>query len=880
MTKEEQSQQSQLPTVLVVDDDPTNLQVTFELLKQVGILVKIAHNGERALQQLEHTSVDLILLDIMMPGLSGIETCNRLKSQPHTRDIPIIFMTALADVGSITKAFEAGGSDYITKPCFHQELLARVNTHLKIRQLYKNLKTRNAELQHNVTALQATQQALQLAHTELEARVKERTADLEAVNSRLEKNILEQRWTERALRESERRFRHVIASISDHIYVMRITQDGQQRIIYLSPKIEAISGYSQSKFLNNVDFWPSFVVHPDDQHIAKHQWTTLSKQRNSEVVYRIIRADGSVIWVRDSARVAKEADELAIYGVISDITSRIQLQERLQAIRKTSQELTLLHDETAILKEVFQIIGDVIEFSRASYALLNENKDRLEYWSFSPEGWQRGITLAVGAEKGIGPLVVRTGQAILISDARKDARYVSCHPDWSARAELCVPMKIKEQVIGVLNVESDQPGCFTRDDQLLLQTLADQSAVAIQSARLYAEVENRAAQIGALAAAGRALSSTLDLETVLNQTMDVARQLLAAQGVAVLLHNPGQDNLYFAAAASPGSEVMIGQPVPLQNSVAGWSFVNNEPVLVTNATKDPRFYNGIDQVTGLVTQSLLAVPLVHRQQKIGVLEAANKETGSFSRGDLKKLETLAYSAAIAIANARLFSQVQMGREQLRHLAQEVVNAQEEERQRLSYELHDDVGQTLTALKLALELLQTDLPDSCNFLDKRIGKAIDLTIALTQRLRSLARDLRPPALDVTGLNGALEDHCAEFADRLGIEIVYKGQELAKAPEQAKIFLYRCVQEALNNVAKHAKASRVVVTLKTLGELVQLSVEDNGIGFDVEAVAALPPRVHGIGLLGLQERLEMLGGHYEIASQPGQGTTLTVRLPLEG
>lgn len=873
-------QEGAAPTVLVVDDDPDSLKITSDVLQHAGILAKGALSGEEAIRQLEHMAVDLVLLDVMMPGLSGIETCKRLKNQPHTQNIPIIFMTALTDADSITAAFEVGASDYITKPFLLQELLVRVRTHLRVQRLQNNLKIRNAELQNNIIELQTTQRALQQAHNELEVRVQERTAELQQANSKLEKTIVDQRWTERALRESERRFRHVIASISDHIYVMRLTPERQQQIVFISPKIEAISGFPQSKFLDNVDFWSSFVVYPQDQHIIKHQWATLRKGKSIEVEYRILRADGKVIWVRDSASVASEASSLAIYGVISDITARVQQQERLQAIHKTSQELTLLHNETAILERLFQIIDDVIKFDHAAYALLSKNQEQLDYWYFSAGGWQPGISLSVNSESGIGPMVARSGHAILIDDMGQEPGDISLNSDFSARAVLCVPMKIQEQVIGVLNLESEQPGLFTRDDQLLLQTLADQSAVAVQSARLYKEIENRVAQISSLALAGRTMSSTLDLDTVLNQTMDVARQMLAAEGVAVLMHDSKQDNLYFAAAASPGAEKMIGKQVPLETSIAGWSFIHNKPVLVTDATRDARFFSGIDKVSGLVTKSLLAVPLIHRQVKIGVLEASNKEGGAFNQEDLEKLETLAYSASSAIANARLFEQVQRGRAQLRHLAQEVVNAQEDERQRLSYELHDEVGQTLTALKLSLELLSGDLPEDCGFLEQKINKAIDLTVLLTQRLRTLARNLRPLALDVVGLNDALEDHCFEFAERVRLEIVYNGQDVAEASEQVKLFLYRCVQESLNNVAKHAKANQVIVTLEKLQDTIQLSVQDDGVGFDVDAVTARTHRVQGIGLLGLQERLEMLGGTLEIISQIGRGTTLIVNLPLEG
>ena len=864
----------------MVDDDPATLKITFDVLTRTGISVKVAHSGERALKQLEHGTVDVILLDVMMHGLSGFETCKQLKAKPHTQHIPVIFMTALTSASSIAEGYEVGGSDYITKPFYQDELLARIKTHLRIRRLQDDLKIRNDQLQQHVHELQATQLALQQAHNHLETRVEMRTAELEDANSRLEQEIIEHRWTERALRESERRFRHFITSISDHIYVMRLAEDGQWNSLYISPNVKIISGYPQRKFINDANFWRSVVIHPADQSIAATQLAALSRQKNVEVEYRIVRADGKALSVRDSARAVRETDSVTVYGVISDITARNQLQEQLHAIYNASQELTLLHDESAILERVFEIIGQVLKFERASYGLLNDKRDELHYWVYSPEGWRAGFTLPVSSKKGIGPVVVRSKKSLLLTHALEDPRYESCDPDWSACAELCVPMKVNGKVIGVLDLESEDPDRFTVDDQLLLQTLADQTAIALQSARFFAEVQERAAEFNALAEAGRAMSSSLDLSIVLQQTLNIARQMLGAEGVAILLHDAHQGDLYFAAAASPGAEQMLNKRVPLQGSVAGWSFLENQPVLVSDAKSNRHFYSNIDQATGLITQSLLAVPLTHSDKTIGVIEASNKPKGAFNQKDLKKLEALAYAAAISIENARLFEQVQSGRQQLRHLAQEVVKAQEEERQRLSYELHDEAGQTLTGLKFSLELLQGELPDPESEISVKLGEAVDLTITLTKHLRAMARDLRPPALDVTGLDSAIDDHCFEFAKRTGLEINYQGTEVDTLSEPAKIFLYRFVQEGLNNVAKHAQADRVEVILAVEAEHVELSIKDDGIGFNVDAINnQLLNRVDRIGLLGLQERLDLLGGSLQISSQPGQGTQLSAILPSE-
>lgn len=154
--------------VLVVDDTPANLEVVCETLGDAGYEVATAINGDRALKRVQAHPPDLILLDVQMPGIDGFETCRRLKADPMTASIPIIFMTALADADSKVKGFDLGAVDYITKPFQEQEVLARVKTHLQLRQLTKNLEQRVAEqtatLEAAFTQLQQSQ--LQLVHNE------------------------------------------------------------------------------------------------------------------------------------------------------------------------------------------------------------------------------------------------------------------------------------------------------------------------------------------------------------------------------------------------------------------------------------------------------------------------------------------------------------------------------------------------------------------------------------------------------------------------------------------------------------------------------------------------------------------------------------------
>jgi PAS domain S-box-containing protein len=281
------------------------------------------------------------------------------------------------------------------------------------------------------------------------------------------------------------------------------------------------------------------------------------------------------------------------------------------------------------------------------------------------------------------------------------------------------------------------------------------------------------------------------------------------------------------------------------------------------------------QTEGL--HSVLNVPLIAEEEIIGVLSLAAPSPGPSVAEHVDIACEVAGPLAIAIQQARLFDKVRTARERLRRLARQIVLTQEEERQRLSRALHDEAGQALTALKINLELIEEDLPVEFSSLRQRIGDAAGLTDATMEQIRSLAQDLRPPTLDAVGLNPTLEGFCSDFAKRTGLSIDYLGLELPILPEEVNTCLYRFLQEALTNVAKHACANQVHVALCYDAETVHLSVKDDGRGFDKQARLSFSGWPMGIGLLGMQERLESLGGRLEIESRPGQGTRLVAYIP---
>jgi signal transduction histidine kinase len=214
------------------------------------------------------------------------------------------------------------------------------------------------------------------------------------------------------------------------------------------------------------------------------------------------------------------------------------------------------------------------------------------------------------------------------------------------------------------------------------------------------------------------------------------------------------------------------------------------------------------------------------------------------------------------------------REQLREMAARVVQAQESERQRISHELHDDLGQSLTAHMLNLQNLNSELPLSTEQLRSHLEQLLAETAETLGKMRLLAQNLRPPIMDTVGLRAALENYCAEFSARLHIPLEFEAEpEIPAISDVCAISLYRFLQEALTNIARHAHATQVWVDLDVETNELALTVQDNGRGFNVAA------KTNGIGLVGLRERMILVGGDLFVSSPPGRGTIISARVPLK-
>ena len=273
-------------------------------------------------------------------------------------------------------------------------------------------------------------------------------------------------------------------------------------------------------------------------------------------------------------------------------------------------------------------------------------------------------------------------------------------------------------------------------------------------------------------------------------------------------------------------------------------------------------------------QSYAAIPLVVSSEPIGVLKLLSNKEHFFTQDRQLLIQSYANLAAVVIQNSWLFEEVRKSNLQLHALSQRLIQAQEQERLHLSRELHDESGQLLAALLVQLGLLEREAEHD-GLIHKRISELKETTNEIQTNLHQLAVDLRPASLDHLGLVTALEQYVNEFSQQYKIQVEFEavGMQKERLPNNVETAIFRIVQESLTNVILHAQATHVDVVISKRSGHVAATIEDNGVGFR----PTTPTYEDHLGLFGMRERVEMLGGRFTIESSPGAGTTVNVEVP---
>jgi PAS domain S-box-containing protein len=378
-----------------------------------------------------------------------------------------------------------------------------------------------------------------------------------------------------------------------------------------------------------------------------------------------------------------------------------------------------------------------------------------------------------------------------------------------------------------------------------------------------------------LRASSLALTRTLELDAVLAALLQHLRELVPYDRARVMVLDADAQLVVRASVdaledgAAPPPEP--GPFEPSDNPVLQQVLEGEKAVVIADMHEHPQWGRRMEPT---YAHSWLGAPLVARGRVVGLFSLSKHEVGFFGDGHVRLAEALSAQASVAVENALLFEEIQASRGRLQELSRRLVDVQEGERRAIARELHDETGQSLTSLLYGLRVLERDSTEY-GPVAERTGELRRTVEEVMENLHRLAANLRPASLDHLGLEAAIQQLLLgiEGTDGLTVRFRAHGLEGERLQGHVETALYRLVQEAVNNVVRHARASAVDVLMERREGKVVVVVEDDGVGFQ-PGEARAPGQ---LGLVGMRERAEMLGGNLTVESAPGAGTTVVVEVP---
>jgi signal transduction histidine kinase len=463
--------------------------------------------------------------------------------------------------------------------------------------------------------------------------------------------------------------------------------------------------------------------------------------------------------------------------------------------------------------------------------------------------------------RGILGVLISKRETLRLADLTQDPRAVGFPPGHPPMETfLGTPISVRGTTFGNLYLtEKDGGDDFGEDDEEVVRLLAAQAAVAIENARLYESARQWSRQLESLNEVSEALLGEGDLPQLFELAASRLRDLVEARVVMVQRPAPGGETLTVVAASGENAERLRELRVDARRSKSGRTLERKRSERIDSLLDDPE----VDQTAPRLVEASAAlyVPLVVNDEAAGVIVAYDKEGPSprFSDADMRIAQAFANRVSVAIELSE-----RVGRRAVRAL----LDGQETERRRLARELHDETGQALASILLGLKALERDVGEEPLALIRRL---VDSALG---NVRRLTVELRPPALDDFGLEAALERLASVIGEQSSFTVdVNVALPAGLVPPEHETAIYRIVQEALTNVVKHASAEHVSIVVASSEKAVRAVVEDDGVGFARDQV-----REHALGLVGMRERAQLLGGRLEVESSPGAGTTVVVELPI--
>lgn len=604
--------------ILYVEDEIAHVMLTErtleENLHQEFHLIH-AENIANALKLLDaEPDIDLVLSDLRLPDGTGLEllkTIRERKAPPA-----VVLVTGQGDQEVAVAALKAGAADYLVKQSDYLHRLPVV---------ISNAIAQNRYLRE-----------------------------------------------QEALHKAEFKYQSLVEQIPAVVFLDEAND--AQATIYISPRIEELTGYTPDEWCSDPGIWTS-SIHPEDRE------RVVEKDRISNLTgspflaeYRIVRRDGMVIWVKEDTNLIRDKDGNPLYrqGILLDITKDKESEAALQWQLK---ELAVLHAASLaasnalqfneLIEQVTNIIGNTLYPDNFGILLLDANANALQPHRSYRGISQEDLSTQLPIIQGIVGQVARMGKPIRIGDVSKEPSYLEVTA--GVQSELCVPIFTRSRVIGVINSESKKPNAFTERDERLLVTIANTLATAADKLRSFEEARQRATELEALYQASRSLALSLEPQIIGKILMNTMDELLGYEFASVhLLEDQDQFLVHLAVSQKAQNlenyisdeEAVRSDRMQVGIGIVGWVAQHGQSVCTGDVTKDQRYVAVLKNI-----KSELAVPLIARGKVIGVLNIESTQPDAYTERDESLLTALANSAAIALENARLYKSELARREQ-------------------------------------------------------------------------------------------------------------------------------------------------------------------------------------------------------------------------
>jgi signal transduction histidine kinase len=623
---------------------------------------------------------------------------------------------------------------------------------------------------------------------------------------------------------------------------------------------------------------------------ARGTWTLTSGQPVA------FEADDLLLVESVSAQVAVALENTLLFRTESERSAHLSL------INEVSQAAASILSLDLMLNTVAQAIQRRFGYLRVSIFLVDTKAGVV---SIRGQAAAYGDGLQIAYQPRLGEGLV--GQAAhesrtkLANDVTHYPGYMRIGPASDAvRAELAVPIRMGIKVVGVLDLHSAEVDAFGPQDVAMMELLADQLSIAIENARLYGEIRQHIEQLTTLNKISQAVTSTLDLQETLTIITDHTTRLLGVAATSVVLYDEEREDLWFAAASGQGSEYVLGMRLAIGQGIVGSVFQRGQPLLVSDTSKDTRWFGGFDEESGFATRSILCVPLQARGQTIGAIEAMNKETGSFDEEDLRLLTAMAAPAATAIENAQLYEAVRQSMRKLEETQAQLIQSAKlaavgELAAGVAHEINNPLTSIIGFTRLLLEDLSAEDPMRTDL------EMIDREAARTRQIvRSLLDFARAgdPVLAATDLNALVEEAVILVCTRSVLAKVSLEKDLSSLPpvmldaNQIKQVLVNLLNNAVQAMPEGGRLN--ISTRLAEGEvdgairqMAAVCVSDSGVGIPPEdLVRVFDPffttkevgQGTGLGLSVSYSIVEKHGGRIEVESALGDGSTFTLLLPI--